>query len=77
MVRNPIFHSRTKHIALKHHFIREATDEERLMDFCKSEEQVADISTKAWPKDKCQKMKNALGVQVQHIKMENAKVSML
>jgi hypothetical protein len=27
MVRNPIFHSRTKHIALKHHFIREATDE--------------------------------------------------
>jgi hypothetical protein len=27
MAKNPIYHSRTKHIAIKHHFIREAIEE--------------------------------------------------
>ena len=38
MARNPVFHNRTKHIELKHHFIHEAIEEWEVdMDFCKSE----------------------------------------
>jgi hypothetical protein len=53
MAKNPIYHSRTRHIAIKHHFIRETIEEgEVKLKFCKSEEQVAYIFTKALPKEK-------------------------
>nr|KYP36723.1 hypothetical protein KK1_042152 [Cajanus cajan] len=42
--KNLVHHSRTKHIAIKYHFIREAeTTKEIKMEYCKTEEQVADI----------------------------------
>ena len=47
------------------------------MEFCKSEEQEADIFIKTLPKDKFQKLRNVLRVQVQHIKGKNVKVNML
>ena len=69
MARNPGFHSRTKNIALKHDFIHEAIKEREVdIKYCKSEEQVNDISTKALSNDKFKKLRNASGVQVQHIK---------
>ncbi len=69
MAKNPVFHGRTKHIAIKHHFIREAIeDEEVQLSFCKTNDQVADIFTKALPREKIQKLREALGVQGQHIK---------
>jgi hypothetical protein len=72
MAKNPVFHGRTKHIAIKHHFIREAIeDEEVQLSFCKTNDQVADIFTKALPREKFQKLRDALGVQEQHIKGEN------
>jgi hypothetical protein len=44
MAKNPVYHSRTRHIAIKHHFIREAIEEGEVeLKFCRSEEQVADI----------------------------------
>ena len=52
--------------------IREAIEEGEIeLKFCRSEEQVADIFTKALPKEKFQKLREALGVQEQHIKGEN------
>ncbi|KAG6503040.1 hypothetical protein ZIOFF_035329 [Zingiber officinale] len=40
MAKNPVHHSRTRHIALKHHFIRQAIkDKEIQLEFCRSEEQ--------------------------------------
>jgi hypothetical protein len=72
MAKNPVYHSRTRHIAIKHHFIREAIEEGEVeLKFCRSEEQVADIFTKALPKEKFQQFREALGVQEQHIKGEN------
>jgi len=64
MAKNPIFHGKTKHITIKHHFIREAIEEEKVqLMFCKSNDQVADIFTKALPREKFQKLREALGVQ--------------
>ncbi|KAK2980779.1 hypothetical protein RJ640_009564 [Escallonia rubra] len=72
MAKNPVYHSRTRHIALKHHFIREAIDKGLIqLEFCKSDDQMADIFTKALPKVKFQKFREALGVQRHHIKGEN------
>ena len=72
MAKNPVYHSRTRHIAIKHHFIREAIEEGEVeLKFCRSEEQIADIFTKALPKKKFQFLREALGVQEHHIKGEN------
>ena len=78
IAKNPIYHSRTKHIDIKHHFIREAIEEGYVeLKFCRSEEQLADIFTKALPRDKFQKLSEALGVQGQHIKGEHVEINVL
>ena len=69
IAKNPVYHSRTRHIAIKHHFIRDAIEDGEVeLKFCKSEDQVADIFTKALPKDKFNYFREMLGVQEQHIK---------
>ena len=71
MAKNICFHSRTRHIALKHHFIREKIEEGEIqLIHCKSEE-FANIITKALPKEKFQHLRATLRVQGQHIKGEN------
>ena len=61
IAKNPVYHSRTEHIAIKHHFIRDAIEEEDVqLKFCKSEEQLADIFTKALPKEKFQHFREVL-----------------
>jgi hypothetical protein len=64
MANNPVYHSSTRHIAIKHHFIKEAIEECKVeLKFCKLDEQVADIFAKALPKEKFQQLKQPLGVQ--------------
>ena len=64
MAKNPIFHQRTRHINRKYHFIREALQEGVInMKFCRSEEQLADIFTKALPKDRFKQLRSNLGVK--------------
>ena len=68
IAKNPVHHSRTKHIALKHHFIREAIEDgEVKLEFCGTNDQLADIFTKALPREKFQELKRKLGVQPKHI----------
>ena len=63
MAKNPIFHSRTKHISIKYHFIREAeANKEIELKHCKTEEQVADIFTKALPRGKFELLRDMIGV---------------
>ena len=53
MAKNPVFQNRTKHIAIKYHFLREVeANRERALKYCKFEEQQADIFTNAlpWPR---------------------------
>ena len=51
--RNPVFHCRTKHIEIKHHFVRELIEKgEVVLESCRTEEQVADLMTKSLPLSK-------------------------
>ena len=53
MAKNPVFHNRTKHISIKYHFLREVeANKEIELKHCKTEEQLADIFTKALPRPK-------------------------
>jgi hypothetical protein len=46
--KNPVFHERSKHIDVHYHYIRECVDEGRIIiDYTATEEQLADILTKA------------------------------
>ncbi|CAL9010567.1 unnamed protein product [Prunus brigantina] len=64
MVKNPVFHQRSKHIKRKFHFIREAIQEGVIeLLYCKGEEQIADIFTKALPKDRFSYLRSMLGVK--------------
>ncbi|KAK2398761.1 putative mitochondrial protein [Trifolium repens] len=71
MAKNPVFHSRTRHINIKHHFIRSVIEEGDVqLIFCSSQEQLADIFTKALPRGRFQQLREAMGVKEQHIKGE-------
>ena len=64
MTRNHVFHQRTKHIKRKYHFIREALQENVIeLFYCKSEEKIADIFTKALSKERFVYLRELLGVQ--------------
>src|SRR5258708_26086007 len=50
---NPTFHVRTKHISVRHHFIRERVeDRDILLEYVPTNDQVVDVITKSLPYDK-------------------------
>ncbi|KAI5323716.1 hypothetical protein L3X38_032788 [Prunus dulcis] len=64
MSKNPVFHQRSKHIRKKFHFIRDAIQNGEIdLVYCKGEEQIADIFTKALPKDRFSYLRSLLGVK--------------
>lgn len=63
LVRNPEFHRRTKHIDVKFHKLREAeANGELQITYINTADQIADVLTKALPRDKFQRMKGLLGL---------------
>ena len=47
LAKHPVAHGRSKHIETKFHFLRDQVSKEKLeLEFCRSEDQVADILTK-------------------------------
>ncbi|KAK9698049.1 hypothetical protein RND81_08G079100 [Saponaria officinalis] len=70
LAKNPVFHGRSKHIDIKYHYIRvlvKGGDIE--LEFCGSQEQVADIMTKPLKKELFEKFKAMLGI-LKKIKLE-------
>ena len=60
---NSGFHARSKHIDIRHHFIRDSIAfNEASVHHCTSEENTADIFTKPLPRDKHQNLVNKLGM---------------
>ena len=61
--KNPVMHTKTKYIAIKYHYVRELVqDKEVKMEYVHTKEQIADIFTKALPKDAHEHLRGKLGV---------------
>ena len=56
-------HSKTKHIAIKYHFVKELVQDKEIgLEYVHTKEQIADIFTKPLPKDAFLHLRGKLGV---------------
>lgn len=63
LCRNPVFHDRSKHIETRYHFIRQCVEGGKIaVDYIHTDEQLADILTKALGRVKFQGLRTKLGV---------------
>jgi len=61
--KNPIQHSRTKHIDIRHHFIRDLVEEKVVtLEHVDTKEQLTDIFTKAFDAKQFEKLRGKLGI---------------
>ena len=61
--KNPVMHTKTKHIAIKYHYVRELVeDKEVKMEYINTKEQIVDIFTKPLLKDAFEYLRGKLGV---------------
>jgi hypothetical protein len=63
LTKNPIMHGRSKHINVRFHFLRELCKEGVIeLKHCNSQDQVADIITKALKIDIFEKLRSLLSI---------------
>lgn len=64
LVKNPVFHSRMKHIDVRYYFIREHVEQGTLnIEHVPGEDQLADIFTKPLSKCRLERLRDMLGVR--------------
>ena len=62
LAKNPTHHSRTKHIDVQYHFICVKLESGEInLEYCPTEDMVADVLTKALAKDRHQRLAQAMG----------------
>lgn len=72
LVKNPVFHKRTKHIDIHYHFVREKVEENLVkVQYIPSGEQRADILTKALPRDRYKGLQEKLNMKIAKAKCLN------
>ncbi len=65
LAKNSIHHSRTKHIDIQHHFIREKLESGEIgLKYCPTQDMVADVLTKALAKERHQNLTKSMGLRV-------------
>ena len=63
LVKNPEFHKRTKHMDVRYHFIRERIESGELkVEYLCTENQKADIFTKALPRERFCMLRESVGI---------------
>ena len=61
--KNPVMHSRTKHIPIKYHFLHEQVAEHNIgLEYVNTKEQIADIFTKPLPREAFKYLRQKMGV---------------
>ena len=64
IARNPEFHDRTKHIEVRHHFLRQLYESKAIQfQYTPTNEQVADVLTKGLAREKHERFTNGMGVR--------------
>ena len=64
LMKNPIFHGRSKHVDMRFQFIRECIEGGQIIvEFVRTDEQRADVLTKALPAAKLATRRHLLGVR--------------
>ena len=64
ITKNPAEHSRTKHIDIHYHYIREALSENIIeLNYCRTQHMIADILTKTLPKGRFEILRNEMGLE--------------
>ena len=60
---NPVMHSKTKHIAIKYHFVKKLVQDKKIrLEYVHTKEQIADIFMKPLPRDACLYLRGKLRV---------------
>ena len=63
--KNPVMHAKTKHIAIKYHYVGELVEDKQVkMEYVNLKEQIAEIFTKPLPKDAYEYLRGKLGVKL-------------
>ena len=63
MAKNPQFHGRTKHINIKYHFVRKQVNDNNIcLEYCPTEDMLADILTKGIGPEKCERLRRMCGM---------------
>ena len=61
--KNPTMHTKTKHIAMKYHYLRELVQEKEVrIEYVNTKEKLVDIFTKALPKEAHEYLRDKLRV---------------
>jgi hypothetical protein len=61
--KNPVHHERSKHIAMRHHFLREKVEDNTVkLDFVPSADNLADMLTKSLPQPAFERLKEQMGI---------------
>lgn len=63
LAQNPVFHARTKHIDIRHHYVREAIQKNVIsLQYCHTKNMIADVLTKAVVKTQFQRLIRLMGL---------------
>jgi len=61
--KNPVHHERSKHIGLRHHFLRERVEDNTIsLSHVPSADNIADLLTKGLPRELFDRLRDLLGV---------------